>query len=154
MNEICNTLIKEHGRKEGYARYIYFSNISAPTHYYGTFLLNAYEQSIKSGPNFQLYDVLLRQDFIETIFKVPKDEKKNGCYVATCVYGSYDCPQVWVLRRYRDFELNKTFWGRLFIRIYYFVSPKIVSLFGNNKLFKSIFRKKLGYSDTQYIDLY
>ena len=29
-------------------------------------------------------------------------KKKQGCYVATCVYGSYDCPQVWTLRRYRD----------------------------------------------------
>ena len=28
--------------------------------------------------------------------------KKQGCYIATCVYGSYDCPQVWILRRYRD----------------------------------------------------
>ena len=31
-----------------------------------------------------------------------KRRKNNGCYVATCVYGSYDCPEVWVLRRFRD----------------------------------------------------
>lgn len=27
-----------------------------------------------------------------------KGAEKNGCYIATCVYGSYDCPQVWTLR--------------------------------------------------------
>ena len=26
----------------------------------------------------------------------------SGCYIATCVYGSYDCPQVQTLRRFRD----------------------------------------------------
>ena len=31
-----------------------------------------------------------------------EEVKKGGCYVATAVYGSYDCPQVWTLRRVRD----------------------------------------------------
>lgn len=30
------------------------------------------------------------------------------CYVATAVYGSYDCPQVWILERYRDYTLAET----------------------------------------------
>ena len=34
-------------------------------------------------------------------------DKTGGCYVATAVYGSYDCPQVWTLRRYRDDILAK-----------------------------------------------
>ena len=34
--------------------------------------------------------------------------KKQGCYVATCVYGSYDCPEVWILRRFRDESLERT----------------------------------------------
>lgn len=60
--------------------------------------------------------------------------KKQGCYVATCVYGSYDCPQVWTLRRYRDEVLNKHWLGRRFISIYYAVSPTLVSIFGNSNL--------------------
>ena len=32
----------------------------------------------------------------------------GGCYVATAVYGSYDCPQVWTLRRYRERKRGKT----------------------------------------------
>ena len=65
------------------------------------------------------------------------------CYVATCVYGSYDCPQVWTLRRYRDDTLAKTWRGRAFIRTYYAISPKIVKLFGHTKWFKKMWRGKL-----------
>ena len=61
----------------------------------------------------------------------------EGCYIATCVYGSYDCPEVWTLRRYRDFNLAKTWYGRAFIRIYYAISPMVVKIFGGTKLFKN-----------------
>jgi len=64
--------------------------------------------------------------------------KRGGCYVATCVYGSYDCPEVWTLRRYRDGRLSDTWFGRRFIQIYYSVSPKIVELFGNGKWFNGL----------------
>ena len=47
----------------------------------------------------------------------------NGCYIATAVYGSYDCPEVWTLRRYRDNELAKTWYGRAFIHSCYAISP-------------------------------
>ena len=70
-------------------------------------------------------------------------KKKDGCYVATCVYGSYDCPQVWTLRRYRDQKLALTVMGRAFIRCYYAVSPTVVKLFGKTKLFRNFWRKKL-----------
>lgn len=88
---------------------------------------------------------------------------KKGCYVATCVYGSYDCPEVWTLRRYRDYSLANSLLGRMFIKIYYFTSPTIVKLFGNTKLFKNIVKKKLdkmvkklnadGYCNTPYDDI-
>ena len=67
----------------------------------------------------------------------------SGCYVATCVYGSYDCPEVWTLRRYRDNTLAETWYGRAFIRTYYSVSPTIVKLFGDTKWFKKMWREKL-----------
>lgn len=70
-------------------------------------------------------------------------QKNGGCYVATCVYGSYDCPQVWTLRRYRDFELSKTWYGRAFIHTYYTISPTIVKWFGNTTWFKKLWRSKL-----------
>ena len=67
----------------------------------------------------------------------------QGCYVATCVYGSYDCPQVWTLRRFRDYSLAKSFLGRMFIRLYYAVSPTIVKWFGNTQWFKKMWQGKL-----------
>ena len=56
----------------------------------------------------------------------------GGCYIATMVYGDYDHPQVMVLREYRDRVLSKTFFGRLFIKIYYKLSPLLVQLLRNN----------------------
>lgn len=86
----------------------------------------------------------------------------SGCYIATATYGSYDCREVWVLRRYRDNVLDKTFYGREFIKLYYSISPIILKWFGNINLFKSISRNLLdklvkrlfakGIKDTPYRD--
>ena len=88
--------------------------------------------------------------------------QKSGCYVATCVYGSYDCPQVWTLRRYRDDTLGSTWYGRLFIRTYYAISPTLVKWFGKTNWFKKLWKGKLdrmvaklqskGVEDTPYED--
>ena len=67
----------------------------------------------------------------------------DGCYVATCVYGSYDCPQVWTLRRFRDDTLGRTRGGRAFIRTYYAISPTAVKLFGKRSWFRKICKKRL-----------
>lgn len=69
--------------------------------------------------------------------------KSGGCYVATCVYGSYDCPPVWTLRRFRDEMLANSFFGRLFIKIYYAVSPTAVNLFGEQEWFHKLFKSSL-----------
>ena len=94
-----------------------------------------------------------------------KEQRKNGgggCYVATAVYGSYDCPPVWTLRRYRDNVLAKTWYGRAFIRTYYAISPTLVKWFGNRKWFVKLCRGKLdkmvanlqtqGFASTPYED--
>ena len=67
----------------------------------------------------------------------------GGCYVATAVYGSDDCPQVWTLRRYRDDTLASTWYGRAFIRTYYAVSPTLVKWFGERAWFKKLWQGKL-----------
>ncbi|MDE7230304.1 MAG: hypothetical protein K2N56_07475 [Oscillospiraceae bacterium] len=91
-----------------------------------------------------------------------KAPRTAGCYVATCVYGSYNCPEVWTLRRYRDYTLAATWYGLLFIHIYYAISPTIVKLFGNTKWFKKMWKGTLdrmvaklraeGVEDTPYQD--
>jgi hypothetical protein len=57
-------------------------------------------------------------------------KRGGGCYIATAVYGSYDCPQVWTLRRYRDFTLAESWLGRAFVRVYCTISPTLVKWFG------------------------
>lgn len=71
--------------------------------------------------------------------------KKEGCYIATCVYGSYDCPQVRLLRRFRDESLKKTIPGRIFIRAYYAVSPTLVRRFGSSPSFCAFWRNILDF---------
>lgn len=93
---------------------------------------------------------------------IPVEAGDNGCYVATAVYGSYDCPQVWTLRRYRDYTLAETWYGRTFIRTYYAISPTLVKWFGHTEWFKKMWKGKLdhmvvdlnaeGVKDTPYED--
>ena len=68
------------------------------------------------------------------------NNKRGGCYIATCVYGSYDCPEVWTLRRFRDQMLRHSFAGRVFIKVYYALSPILVNIFGEKELFQKINR--------------
>lgn len=89
-------------------------------------------------------------------------KKKKGCYVATCVFGSYECPEVRTLRRFRDTYLQNSLLGRAFIKVYYALSPTAVKLFGNTVWFNKFFKKRLnklvnklnnkGYENTDYTD--
>ena len=94
---------------------------------------------------------------------VPQNSS-SGCYIATCVYGSYDCPEVWILRRFRDYTLDSIWYGRLFIKCYYAVSPSLVKWFGNQRWFQKFWKNNLdkmvmklkenGIEDTFYQDKY
>lgn len=79
-------------------------------------------------------------------FKMPElkdNSSSGGCYVATAVYGSYDCPEVWTLRRFRDNTLAETWYGRAFIHTYYAISPTLVKWFGKSKWFKNLWKPTL-----------
>lgn len=102
---------------------------------------------------------------IDPSHAIPEPAKPNtsaGCYVATAVYGSYDCPEVWTLRRFRDYTLAKRWYGRAFIHIYYAISPTLVKRFGHAVWFKKLWKEKLdrmvanlnakGIEDTPYED--
>lgn len=72
------------------------------------------------------------------------DNPSSGpCYVATAVYGSYDCPEVWTLRRFRDNTLANNMYGMIFIKAYYAASPTLVKWFGKTSWFKTFWRKVL-----------
>lgn len=101
--------------------------------------------------NKKIDESTVRSRIIETIALQELEEKNTGsssssgggCYIATCVYGSYDCPQVWTLRRYRDYKMKKSLAGRLFIKTYYAISPSFVKCFGHRKWFISFWKRNL-----------
>ena len=90
------------------------------------------------------------------------DDSSDGCYIATAVYGTYDCPELWVLRRFRDYGLRKSIIGTAFVQFYYAVSPRLVRRFRNaeriNRVSKSVLDllvrqlKKHGFEETPYFD--
>jgi len=103
------------------------------------------------------YDYLSREDCdlhnlspvyingIEVIEKLVKtiESGKNGCYIATAVYDSYDAPQVLVFRRFRDDVLKKSATGRLFIKCYYRVSPPLARRLKHMRRLNSAIRRIL-----------
>ena len=135
------------------------------------------EQKTEIKPNQQIHQTYL--DLYDNTYKKIKEiepdyepeekinrnkEIQGACYIATCVYGSYDCPQVWTLRRFRDYTLDETWYGRLFIKCYYAISPTLVKWFGETKWFRKFWKSKLdkmvsnlnnkGVKDTWYHDKY
>ncbi|MBR4531463.1 WG repeat-containing protein [bacterium] len=108
-----------------------------------------------------IYEAIIKNGHVTTS---SSNDSKSGCYIATAVYGSYDCPEVWTLRRYRDNVLDNSWYGRLFIRAYYAISPRLVKWFGTAKWFRSLFYNPLnrwvnklneqGFKNTPYRDKY
>lgn len=88
---------------------------------------------IKESRN-SAYD--LRQEYADHL-------DDDGCYVATAVYGSYDCPEVWTLRRFRDYTLKPHVLGRAFVKVYYAISPTLVKWFGHTEWFRKLWKGKL-----------
>lgn len=78
-----------------------------------------------------------------SVGKIEESKKNEGCYIATAVYGGYDMPEVLVLRKFRDEILKKSFLGRLFIKVYYGVSPKMARKLKNHMKINQILRKVL-----------
>ena len=64
--------------------------------------------------------------------EIQQSAQKEGCYIATAVYGSYDAPEVLVLREFRDNVLKKSRGGKLFIKIYYALSPGVANKLKNH----------------------
>ncbi len=94
----------------------------------------------------------------------PSKKSKSGCYIATSVYGTYSCPELWVLRRFRDEKLLQSTVGSVAVNFYYAVSPSIVRTIGKFKIFNRMTKKLLdsivdhlrskGISDNHYNDLH
>lgn len=102
------------------------------------------DSAIKKNDKYQSDYIRYKEEIISDFNKTLEEHgftvKKEGCYIATAVYGSYDCPQVWVLRNYRDKAIARHFCGRIFIRAYYFISPILVKKFSGSQWFIHLWR--------------
>jgi len=68
--------------------------------------------------------------------------KTSGCFIATAACG-IDSQEVMILRHFRDSVLLNNALGRLFVRIYYQVSPGIASMIASSPKAKYIVRRLL-----------
>ena len=73
--------------------------------------------------------------------KEAEQKKEGGCFIATVCYGNYNSPEVLVLRQFRDEKLLKTFFGKVFVKFYYSVSPFFATLISKSDLLKKSVRK-------------
>ena len=142
---------------------------------YGDVSVYVWKEGIRIHNQYLLYladiegNKNLMKEYADKIRKYEPDYQlphfnEGGCYVATAVYGSYNCPEVWTLRRFRDNTLDEIWYGRAFIKTYYAISPTVVKWFGETIWFKKLCRKPLdklvttlrgkGVEDTPYQDKY
>lgn len=81
--------------------------------------------------------------FVENSKNTNWVKNSSGCYIATMAYGSYEHPQVIILRKFRDDVLLKYLVGKLFVEAYYLTSPKIVVVLKKQTKSNRIIRKML-----------
>ena len=55
----------------------------------------------------------------------PSRRSGTGCFIATAAYGTSFTEEIDVLRNWRDDFLDSFYFGRLFIKTYYSLSPPV-----------------------------
>jgi tetratricopeptide (TPR) repeat protein len=67
--------------------------------------------------------------------------KSGGCFIATAACGSEFAPEVIILRNFRDNHLTISLIGRLAIKFYYMVSPRIASFIDRSPIRRNLVRQ-------------
>ncbi len=88
------------------------------------------------------YYLELKNDFNK---KTSEKESGKGCYIATMVYGDYNHHNVLVLRYYRDHILEKKIFGKQLIKLYYLISPHLVSFLKGHRFANKVIRQFLNH---------
>jgi tetratricopeptide (TPR) repeat protein len=69
-----------------------------------------------------------------------KAEKGGGCFIATAVYDSPHSLEVELLRKFRDETLLTSQIGRIFVNVYYFLSPPVANFISDKKTIKYLLK--------------
>jgi hypothetical protein len=86
------------------------------------------------------FELFLKTHWTKSIPPKPKEEKKEGCFIATACYNDYDHPIVYQLRLFRDEYLQNKKWGLNFIVFYYKYSPKYAKLISEKNYLKFLIK--------------
>jgi tetratricopeptide (TPR) repeat protein len=65
-------------------------------------------------------------------------QKKSGCFIATAVYGTPYAKEVVLLKEFRDNWLLNYYFGRIFVKFYYSISPTIANKISKSNILKVI----------------
>jgi hypothetical protein len=85
---------------------------------------------------------LLKDKDVRRVLAEQRQKHSNsGCFIATVCFGSAAAPEVITFRSYRDNVLQQCVAGKLFIAIYYTVSPSIAKCLGNHPSAAALIRK-------------
>jgi hypothetical protein len=109
-------------------------------------LLDAFDMNISLRSNYNSNKSSLQSMYnqINNLIKnMNRSRNSDGCYIATVAYGSYEHPQVMVLRQFRDNILDKYILGKWFIKIYYRYSPELAKKLKDKKAANNIIRRIL-----------
>jgi len=68
---------------------------------------------------------------------------EEGCFIATACCGTHESSEVTVLRCFRDDVLTTCVLGRLFIAVYYRLSPPVAAWLASHKIVRSYVRSLL-----------
>ena len=67
----------------------------------------------------------------------------SGCFIATAAYGTAMANELYVLRRFRDSELESNSLGRGVVDLYYATSPLIANIIARSERMRIFVRKWL-----------
>jgi len=107
------------------------------------YAFRAIEYAPKNVADNYKSEIKEHSDFIEAVKRGDYDKQinnKRGCYIATAIYGSYVCDEVFALRKFRDEYLSKFVLGRWFIHLYYIVSPYLAKNISHSSKISKLLR--------------
>ncbi len=82
------------------------------------------------------------QSELDKILDYEKVSDKR-CFIATACYDDYNSEEVIVLRNFRDNKLQKSFVGKIFVRLYYQISPTLANFIYKHDGLKSFIRRHI-----------
>lgn len=109
----------------------------------GIFHAESYLESGERDPYDLPVYIYIDENNEEYTVYLPKrqhDVGRQGCFIATAVYSSPMTKEIYLLQNFRDEVLFKSVLGRVFVSIYYFLSPPIAKIVATSDFLRNLVR--------------